>query len=432
MQICMPIPILVCTMAFIRLKRGHFMNQTTLEQLYRYCQNKPGSQPSITFGEQRPSYHLLGGFGYSFVHFLLMTSPPQLHLRCKPHVIDLYKDRLSLQLTGKRPTPDHAWYWADILLDGSFTQEELFSLIDDSYRLCIDQLNPHERQLLTLIEQSSSYDEAFNALFDLNRLSHRQSEAMALAQMALGLHTHPIAHNTLRPCQSKIGGLPDLPESWLYPVFDGQPLAFLAQINLSELAPIEDSPLPVKGMLYFFSMYGCQLNDGDPIPGLPWERSKEPGFSQVLFFEGDLTGCKPASQPTGIRIFKEASITSFPVLTYPRARDYCRDPAMAALNWSEKEFEHFDDLFLFDLPFILSKQGESIDHYQFHHQLLGYPGVIQWPVTQPDTQLLFQLNCDEHASDMTWGDGGSIYFTIPRSDLERRNFRSIQSDFQSG
>lgn len=61
---------------------------------------------------------------------------------------------------------------------------------------------------------------------------------------------------------SKFGGKPDLPADFVWPTFLGEdfdgntvqiPLAFLAQINCAEIAPLDcENKLPATGMLYFF------------------------------------------------------------------------------------------------------------------------------------------------------------------------------------
>lgn len=55
--------------------------------------------------------------------------------------------------------------------------------------------------------------------------------------------------------QSRIGGIPDLPDSLPWPTDPllGRPLAFLLQINLAEPPAFPDNPLPAGGMLYLFA-----------------------------------------------------------------------------------------------------------------------------------------------------------------------------------
>lgn len=59
-----------------------------------------------------------------------------------------------------------------------------------------------------------------------------------------------------RVCSSRIGGEPDLPEEWAWPLTKEEvpvPMTFLAQLNLAELQGVDATgDLPAKGMLYFF------------------------------------------------------------------------------------------------------------------------------------------------------------------------------------
>ena len=54
---------------------------------------------------------------------------------------------------------------------------------------------------------------------------------------------------------SRVGGFPDLPAQFEWPVDRGKKLPFLAQINLTELAGLRTSPLPPDGMLYAFGAW---------------------------------------------------------------------------------------------------------------------------------------------------------------------------------
>ena len=68
---------------------------------------------------------------------------------------------------------------------------------------------------------------------------------------------------------SRVGGLPDLPKSWEWPKNEEGYLNFIMQINMAELEPFEDSPLPATGMLYFFV-----------------ETDEDGELTQVLYFDG--------------------------------------------------------------------------------------------------------------------------------------------------
>lgn len=77
----------------------------------------------------------------------------------------------------------------------------------------------------------------------------------------------------------RIGGLPDLPKDWSYPMAGTRAPNFIAQINLAEAAALINTDLPTEGMLYFFLE-----NDDYPFKG------------QVIFSPdaSNLESCAPA------------------------------------------------------------------------------------------------------------------------------------------
>ncbi len=59
-----------------------------ITHLREYCAKKTGSVGLITFGEQNPSYHILGGFLDSFASFRLDETPITLMLRCSLELLN--------------------------------------------------------------------------------------------------------------------------------------------------------------------------------------------------------------------------------------------------------------------------------------------------------------------------------------------------------
>ena len=51
---------------------------------------------------------------------------------------------------------------------------------------------------------------------------------------------------------SKIGGFPNLPSDIEWPIYQGEPMAFIAQMDLAEIPNAKDFGLPSKGVLFFF------------------------------------------------------------------------------------------------------------------------------------------------------------------------------------
>src|SRR5262249_22673429 len=75
------------------------------------------------------------------------------------------------------------------------------------------------------------------------------TKMLALSEPCVCLRTRQAAVAVGR---SKIGGDPDLPAETAWPAFEGQPMVFLAQLDLAELAACLPSPLPSSGLLSFF------------------------------------------------------------------------------------------------------------------------------------------------------------------------------------
>lgn len=363
--------------------------------------------------------------------FYLDEEPIRLKLRCKTKLVEFLQRKASLQISKDMQWDGMGWKWTDVWLDKTLSEEELTSMLDASYRICLDELSEHDLSFIDMVDQSLTMSDALSKLTKLPQLTHKQDEIELLIQPAILLRTSSIEHEEqLSPGQSKIGGLPDLPIDWDYPHFDGKPLAFLAQINLAEIPEsISKTPLPSTGILYFFSAFAWQLEDGDIHPNLDWTRSEEAGFSQVLYFTGTTALLQKHAKPDGIKTFKSATVSFIEIPSLPRASDYARDPMLTNLDWTEQEFERFDNLY-FDFSFVLSRFIGSLPQ----HKLLGYPDPIQSELTQADTRLLCQIDSDYHNldTDMMWSDGGMIYFLIPKFDLGNMNFTNISSDSQSG
>ena len=99
--------------------------------------------------------------------------------------------------------------------------------------------------------------QAVAALLHEYGLSRIAETIGAAAQAALSITSAPGLEHELATGQSKLGGMPDLPVSVLWPTWKDQPLSFLAQINLAGLPKAGFlNTLPASGLLSFF----CILN----------------------------------------------------------------------------------------------------------------------------------------------------------------------------
>jgi uncharacterized protein YwqG len=266
-------------------------------------------------------------------------------------------------------------------------------------------------------------------------------QLIADARQAIAIERTDIDNEAPR-LSSKFGGSPDLPPSMPWPTFQGRPLAFLAQINLSEVPRPESEPaLPSKGLLSFFYDFAEQPWGFDP---------KDKGAALVLY-HADTNLLQPTKPPAGAyadpdsgydQPFPTSTMNFSIVTTYP-------EPGNAL-------YEHEDADALIDL-FGTLHEGQGEDHPR--HQLLGLPLVVQNPMdeqcqlvsngvycggelSQSDMQraeelaqgvadwtLLFQMDSD---ANWMWGDMGLLYFWIRRQDLAAEDFSKAWCILQCG
>lgn len=89
-------------------------------------------------------------------------------------------------------------------------------------------------------------------------LAERLDEVRALLRPSLRLRLlelepEPDDDDPLEPARSRFGGEPDLPPDLAWPSVGGEPLVFVAQLDLAELAGFEEAAeLPREGLLAFF------------------------------------------------------------------------------------------------------------------------------------------------------------------------------------
>lgn len=244
---------------------------------------------------------------------------------------------------------------------------------------------------------------------------------------------------------TRFGGTPDVPEGFIWPEFETdtfddsevrpRPLAFLAQFNCAEIAPLDrEGLLPRTGLLSFFYELDSQCWGFDP---------KDKGCARVFWFVSD-RGLSPAEFPDSlgadfrlppIRIALKAEAS------FPGQEDFAlRCPECAS----------HDELFQ-EIRGGWEEAEENIS------KLLGWPDIIQnnmttecelvsrgyylgntWKdIPRQDIQeaeqsslenwrLLFQLDIVEHDNfELMFGDCGRIYFYIRREDLAARRFDRV-------
>ena len=219
--------------------------------------------------------------------------------------------------------------------------------------------------------------------------------------------------------ESKIGGVPYLPLDVDFPTNDdGKVLYFLAQINFSEVPPMQ--PFPEKGILQFY------INDEDAY-GLNFGKPFNQNNFRVLYFENIEEDIDKLV--TDFSFLENREYVDLPVLPnvcYPLKFEASREVVPVSDY-------RFDDLIGYKT---FNDFGGDQENYwkayrqitkDMGHKLGGYPSFAQedprYDLAET-YELLFQLDSDADIECM-WGDTGVGNFFITTADLEKRDFSKV-------
>jgi uncharacterized protein YwqG len=98
------------------------------------------------------------------------------------------------------------------------------------------------------------------------------AELAALARPSVRLTSQRTDESGLPLGASTLGGLPDMPATPTWPTREGRPLAFVAQVRLEEVAPLDAAHLlPGRGLLSFFYDAERQPYGDDPADRGGWQ-----------------------------------------------------------------------------------------------------------------------------------------------------------------
>jgi uncharacterized protein YwqG len=278
----------------------------------------------------------------------------------------------------------------------------------------------------------------WRSLMEAGGLARYAPAVAKMVRPAVQLKTRKVPASALAIGQSRIGGVPDLPARFQWPTYQGKHLAFIAQINLADVARVmPDGPLPQKGQLWFFYAWDQEHWGFDP---------KDAG-SAVVHYEAD---AKLARRALPGDIPEEGRFASCAVgfRAYDDIPDGSDDRVLPS-NADEPTLLHYIEV----RTRVASTTGTS-------HKLLGHPEPVQNPMeiecaavtngiyfgdakadespryrqadaTKYDWRLLMQVDSDDDA-DMMWGDSGMIYFWIRDQDLRARRFDKTWMLLQCG
>ena len=268
---------------------------------------------------------------------------------------------------------------------------------------------------------------------------HRTREALAARlRPAIVMRAMPTLQ-VLALGASRIVGAPDVPEHFEWPRWYNNPLHFLAQIDLAQVAPFDvEKHLPRAGHLLFFvdpddraawegEVAHAALHDAPCVfyiqPGQPLERREMPRpFGPQL---------PPSLEPHALRF---ASEWQAPWLSEPFGN------YQDLTEW--RDWQEWEDVL---------REVQGFDHWQEHH-LLGYGRAIQYEPelgrefhsasdqeadgALDESRLLLQIDAFypdfELGESWTWPGGSAdrAFFCIAREDLAARRFERAWLNLQ--
>ena len=254
---------------------------------------------------------------------------------------------------------------------------------------------------------------------------------------------------------TKLGGVPYLPEGDSWPMNGDEPYSFVAQFDLAEverirqeqnIAPLLGGALPTTGLLQFFLLADEDMTYGlFSTPAVPNPAGSD---SHVRYYADTSKPAQVAKQFNGEEWSEEATeienlgsfddefYGDFTVLTAP-AYPIALVPGQEQLKFNvpepfydveypEEQREDAVQLLLDgeSMPEARSESYEFLEKYRGKNslQLGGFPQFVQADPRQPDTDavLLLQLNEDQFLDGLQ--DGATMQFFITEEDLRAGRF----------
>lgn len=239
-----------------------------------------------------------------------------------------------------------------------------------------------------------------------------------LNQFSLYIRTGAKLIKTENKGFSKFGGLPQVPENFNWPLYKGNPLPFLLQIDFEEInsdGKIND--FPTSGLLYIF-VNSIDINN----PSIEQEEYEQGRTFQIVFFEKHenlLYAEKPDNLKTN---YKEFYICAENVTTYPDTDDcngaydiYCNRP----IGGMDDEYTEYQSQNM-----STSLLGGWASYIQSSNMAEKCnPKTDEW-------DLLVQIASVSDDEEFMWGDCGTLYFYIRKSDLLAHKFDNVKLDMQ--
>ena len=265
-------------------------------------------------------------------------------------------------------------------------------------------------------------------LLSASGLARVSEELIQVALPSIRLTAHPVEETRLRLGSTKFGGSPDLPKGREWPERNGEPLPFIAQINLFEITPYdEDHLFPDAGIMSFFFDQKAFFESQSFDQATTW---------YVCHTPGPLSDLQRLPMPESILrrgTYRTSEVTCTTEITLPNYSKY--DPTSVERLGLSSPLTDKEEQAYYQIQAQLAKRIGVTYHVPLH-RLLGHPDEVQWDMHDElggmltDWQLLFQVDSD-HSLDTNWGDTGRIYYWMRTHDLAERDFSQVKLILQS-
>jgi uncharacterized protein YwqG len=299
----------------------------------------------------------------------------------------------------------------------------------------------------------------------LEPMAHEAQPSVRLIASVAEPHAIPVG-------QSKLGGRPDLPARTPWPMVEARlatygewgisaetgteefiwfdepirwceryPLAFVAQVNLAEIAPFElPLRLPASGWLSFFfdSTHGFGEVE-EYLSGTEWK---------VIFSSCPAEELQRAQYPGALAQqsrFTARRVRPVPEVTLPYHLPFEPEQLQALGLPPELTDDEYDEYLLQAHPRLMRLEE---DERLPIHRICGHPQPIQGDDMNLDCQLeshgihswdddprkealgsgasdwrlLLRIDSEPGDDGFSWGDWGRLYYWIREQDLQERNF----------
>lgn len=121
------------------------MNSITLKALRAYCCAKPGVVESFPFDDETLVFKVLGKM---FALTNIKSADLAVNLKCDPDWAMILRDHYTAVTAGYHMNKRH---WNTVSIDGSIPNDEIWEMIDHSYRLVANGLKKAEREKLAAL-----------------------------------------------------------------------------------------------------------------------------------------------------------------------------------------------------------------------------------------------------------------------------------------